>query len=161
MGCNGARIATATDAAQLERAAFYGTAATAADVDLLERVAFYMEEDASFVEAVDAFLLEHCGKFGHPSERRCDGDELKEYPLEYQTIHARYIRLVERLLEQLLTSLGTTSEGFVDTLRRCGATEQGKRGQAILRTIDATSDFDDFLGLVHDAKLMGSGCFAS
>ena len=151
----------AEEAALRVRTAFYGSTASGEDVELVERVSYFMDEDPRYVRRIEQFFLLYCATFGEPSERRQDELECKEYPLEYQIVHQRYIKLVEVLLVELLDSFGVTPEAFVEVICRCGALQNGKRGHSLLRSINATHDFDGFLALMHDAKLMGNGCFAS
>ena len=128
---------------------------TGDDEALLQRIADFMEEDARFVQKAEGFLFDHCSKFsGDPSTSR-------EYPIEFQSLHQSYARLVEAQLEDLLASLGLTPDAFVEALRRCGAEERGSPAYALLRSLDATSSFDAFLELMAEAKLSGGGMFAS
>lgn len=125
------------------------------DEALLQRITNYMEGDARFVQKAEGFLFEHCAKFsGDPSTSR-------EYPIEFQSLHQLYARLVEAQLEDLLASLGLTPDSFVEALRRCGAEERGSPAHALLRSLDATSSFESFLELMAEAKLSGGGIFAS
>lgn len=136
-----------------------GASTSTADSALLERVSTHMDGDAHFVRTVEQFLADHCRKVGDPSELRLHELEpaTREFPLEYQRLHRQYQQLVEGLLEELLTSIGTSPEAFVETLRRCGAEHKGTKGYALLKTLEAVGDLDDFLALLHEAKLEGGG----
>ena len=116
-----------------------------------------MEADARFVRPVEGFLLEHCGRFGGAAAAAAAG----EYPLEYQSVHLRYAALVERLLTELLESIGLGADDFVSALRRCGGTARGTPAHRLLRSLDATRELADFLELMEEARLVGAGCFAS
>lgn len=125
------------------------------DEALLQRISDFMEQDADFVQTSEGFLFEHCSKFAR------DPSASREYPIEFQSLHQRYARLVEAQLEELLASLGLTPDAFVEALRKCGAEERGSPAYALLRSLDATSSFDAFLELMAEAKLSGGGMFAS
>ena len=127
-----------------------GTESTDADANLLETIRYHFDE--KFEVSVEDFLLEHCSHVP---------DVGKEFPLVINTLHQRYCQLVESMLEDLLTTYGATPSSFVETLKRCGVKEEGKHGHAFVRYVLATTSFDEFLVIMREAKLLGTGCFAS
>ena len=133
------------------------------DAALLARIADFMEGDERYVQAIESFMAEHCGKVGHYSELRLDelNPQTREFPLEYHSLHHEYQALVEGLLEELLASLGLAPGHFVDTLRRCGAERRGTPAHALLKTLEAIDDLEEFLAMLHEAKLEGEGWYAT
>jgi hypothetical protein len=62
--------------------------------------------------------------------------------------------MVERLLEEHISSFGLTVDDFVGVVRRSGV-EAGGRGAQLLRTIEATTDFDVLMSMMADTRRDG------
>lgn len=119
-------------------------------VDALDAVRrFVEEEDTHFLARVQDFCRAHAHHFGDSSEVRLSSvEECREYPLEYTRIHQAFEALVEELLHDFIASIGLDVNDFVDLVARSGAEDKDR----LLRAIDAATDFDVFLMMVHEAK---------
>eukprot|EP00326_Haptolina_ericina_P024494 CAMPEP_0181176732 /NCGR_PEP_ID=MMETSP1096-20121128/4785_1 /TAXON_ID=156174 ORGANISM="Chrysochromulina ericina, Strain CCMP281" /NCGR_SAMPLE_ID=MMETSP1096 /ASSEMBLY_ACC=CAM_ASM_000453 /LENGTH=168 /DNA_ID=CAMNT_0023264837 /DNA_START=95 /DNA_END=601 /DNA_ORIENTATION=- len=122
--------------------------AASAEVDTLERVRAFVEgDDQGFMQKIEAFCVQHVSAFGERDEIRQSSAEGREYPLEYQEIHMAFVALVEQLLEEFISELGLDAERFVALVARSGAADR----ERLLQAVDAMTDFDVFLAMVHDA----------
>ena len=65
-----------------------------------------------------------------------------------QDVHLEFVTLVESLLENYVTSLGTDTAEFVSIVEQTDAADR----ERLLRSIDAMSDFHVFVGMVHDTS---------
>lgn len=79
------------------------------------------------------FIDDHCGQFSTDDENR----------LEYTTIHAQFVELVERLLSKNLKEIGVSEEQFVAAVAS-GASSDDALNRVIFGQILAVDDFLTF-----------------
>ena len=120
------------------------------DAELISRVTSYLEDDDSrLMQQVEAFAVANAHRV--TDMPRVTSEAMGEFSLETQGVHAEYVELVEKLLEELLLSLGLSAADFAAIVRRAGA-DAASAGGAVMRLIDGLTDFDVFVQMMEDTR---------
>jgi hypothetical protein len=123
-----------------------------ADSALLERLSAFIDADDGLMHSVERFCQENCRAIDE--QGRLTSDALGTFSLQAMQTHQAFVSMVERLLEEHISSFGLTVDDFVGVVRRSGV-EAGGRGAQLLRTIEATTDFDVLMSMMADTRRDG------
>ena len=99
------------------------------------------EEGGALAQAIEKFCVANCGNF--------EGESKSEmYKVDYTVLHEEFQALVEDSLSTFIKAQGLSVLEFVDVMRQ-------QPLHPLLRSIEATTDFDVFVSMMRECKEHG------